>query len=80
MIFKNMLEKKTLWKLNKLPLTEQFGAYDKKFDGIDQELIIEKKTGIVSLKRKLSAKLLYSKKTYNYTTSTGSKKKISINL
>ena len=75
MIFKNMLEKKTLWKLNKLPLTEQFGAYDKKFDGIDQELIIEKKTGIVSLKRKLSAKLLYSKKTYNYTTSTGSKKK-----
>ena len=70
-----MLEKILLWKLKKLPLTEQFGIYDKKFRGIDQELVIEKKTGMVSLKKRIPSKFLYSKSNYNYTTSPGSKKR-----
>jgi hypothetical protein len=65
----------SIWKLKKLPLTEQFGKFSRRFRGKDQEVIMLKKNGIVMLKKKIPAKFLYGRYNYNYTTLEGSKKK-----
>lgn len=59
---------KNIWYLPKLPLTEQFGRFDKKFPSFDQELVFCCVCGHLQLKRIIDPNFLYTFENYNYST------------